>query len=58
MKVTTDLKAGAFLGNALSSLGQATDEMGNFFTQAGQQAQNLTNTVVDKATGVWNVLTS
>lgn len=58
MKVETDLKAGAFLSNALNSLGQATDEVGGFFSQAGQQAQSLTNAVVDKTVGVWNVLTS
>ncbi len=58
MKVETDLKAGAFLSNALNTLGQATDEVGNFFAQAGQQAESLTNTVVDKATGVWNALVS
>lgn len=58
MKVETNLKSGAFLQDAASSATQAAGEVGSFFSKAGEQAQSLSNSVVHKATGVWNALIS
>jgi hypothetical protein len=57
MKVETDLKAGAFLENAASTVNQAASEVGGFFSKAGQQAQSMTHGVSSKTTSVWNCLT-
>jgi hypothetical protein len=58
MKVETNLKSGAFLQDVAGATTQAASEVGSFFGKAGEQAQSLSNTVVHKATGVWNALLS
>ncbi len=58
MKVETNLKAGALLENAATAATQVANDVGGFFTKAGQQAQGLTSGVVNKTTNLWNCLTS
>ena len=58
MKVETDLRSGAFVQDAAQTVSQAADQVGSVFTNASQQASDLTNTVVTKATAVWNALVS
>lgn len=57
MKVETNLKAGDFMENAANTMTQAANEVGGFFTKAGQQAKSFTSGVVNKTTSVWNCLT-
>lgn len=58
MKVETNLKSGALLQDAANTAGQAAADVGNFFSKAGQQAQNITSATVNKVSSVWNCLTS
>jgi hypothetical protein len=56
MKVETDLKSGAFLQDAVNAVDQAAGQVGSFFSQASQEASNLTSTVMDKTSSVYNCL--
>jgi hypothetical protein len=58
MKVETDLRSGAFVQDAAQTVSQAADQVVSVFTNANQQAADLTDTIVNKATAVWNALVS
>jgi hypothetical protein len=58
MKVETDLKSGAFLQDAAKTVGDAANSAAGVVTNANQQAANLTNAMITKATAVWNALVS
>ena len=58
MKVETDLKSGAFLQDAAQTVGQTANSVATVFTNANQQAANLTNAIITKGTAVWNALVS
>lgn len=56
MKVETGLKSGALVQDAAAAANNAAGNVQNFFAQAGQQAENITSTVVNRASSVWNAL--
>ena len=56
MKVETDLKIGATLQEVAQTTGQTVAPVGAFFSKAGDQAQSLTSTVVNKLSSFWNCL--
>lgn len=58
MKVETGLKSGAFAQDAAQVVGDVANQVAGVFTNANQQAADLSNTIVNKATAVWNALVS
>jgi hypothetical protein len=57
MKVETGLIAGAVVQNAAEAASQTASNAQNFLAQATRQAQDITGTVMNKTTSVWNCLT-
>lgn len=49
MKVTTNLKSGSFLGDAMQSASDLSDQVGVFFSTAEKQAKGITTAVTDSA---------
>jgi len=57
MKVQTGLKAGA-LEDVVGTVTDTANQVATVFTNAGDQAADLTDKMVSKATAVWNALVS
>jgi hypothetical protein len=57
MKVETNLKAGGMLQDATYQAGNAVNQVSGFVSQANQQAENLTNSVVSTTKSLWNSVT-
>ncbi|MCC7129824.1 MAG: hypothetical protein IT297_05430 [Anaerolineae bacterium] len=58
MKVETGIKSGAFAQDAAQVVGDVAGQVADFITNANQQAADLSNTVINKSTAVWNALVS
>lgn len=58
MKVETDLKSGTFLQDTAQQVSQVAGQVGTLFTNANQQAADLTQGMVNKTTALWNALVS
>jgi hypothetical protein len=58
MKVETDLKSGSFLQDTAQQVSQVAGQVGTLFTNANQQAADLTQGMVNKSTALWNALVS
>ena len=58
MKVETDLKSGSFLQDTAQQVSQVAGKVGTLFTNANQQAADLTQGMVNKSTALWNALVS
>lgn len=58
MKVETDLKSGAFVQDAAKTVGDVANSVAAVFSNAIQQAADLTNATIAKSTAVWNALVS
>jgi hypothetical protein len=58
MKVETDLKSGTFLQETAQQVSQVAGQVGTFFTNANQEAADLTKGMVNKTTALWNALVS
>ena len=58
MKVETDLKSGSFLQDASQQVSQVAGQVATLFTNANQQAADLTKGIINKSTAVWNALVS
>ena len=58
MKVETDLKSGSFLQDTAQQVSQVAGQVGTLFTNANQQAADLTQGMVNKTTALWNALVS
>ena len=58
MKVETDLKSGSFLQDTFQQVSQVAGQVGTLFTNANQQAADLTQGMVNKTTALWNALVS
>jgi len=56
MKVETDLKSGSFLQDTAQQVSQVAGQVGTLFTNANQQAADLTQGMVNKSTALWNAL--
>jgi len=56
MNVQTGIKSGALLDTAASQLNAAASGVSNFVNQAGQEAEQVTSFVTNKATALWNAL--
>ncbi len=58
MKVETDLKSGSFLQDTAQQVSQVAGQVGTLFTNANQQAADLTQGMINKTTALWNALVS
>lgn len=58
MKVETDLRAGGVLDDAARQASETAGQVSSFLTEADQQAESLTTSVVNTATSFWNCLTN
>ena len=58
MKVNTDLKAGSALTDAAQEADQVIDKVSSYLANAGQQAQDVSANVTEKASSLWNCLYS
>jgi len=58
MKVETDLKSGAFLQDTAQQVSQVAGQVATLFTNANQQATDLTQGMIDKTTALWKALVS
>jgi hypothetical protein len=58
MKVQTDVRAGAVLEAATEQASAAANDVANFISTADQQATDLTTSLVNKATSIWNCVTA
>jgi len=58
MKVETGIKSGAFAQDAAQVVGDVAGQVADFITNANQQAADLSKTVINKSTAVWNALVS
>jgi hypothetical protein len=58
MKVETDLKSGSFLQDTAQQVSQVAGQVGTLFTNANQQAADLTQGMINKSTALWNALVS
>jgi hypothetical protein len=58
MKVETDLKSGSFLQDTAQQVSQTASQVGTLFTNANQQAADLTQGMINKTTALWNALVS
>ena len=58
MKVETDLKSGSFLQDTAQQVSQAAGQVATLFTNANQQAADLTQGMINKTTALWNALVS
>jgi hypothetical protein len=58
MKVETDLKSGSFLQDTAQQVSQVAGQVGTLFTNANQQAADLTKGMINKTTALWNALVS
>jgi hypothetical protein len=58
MKVETNLKSGSFLQDTAQQVSQVAGQVGTLFTNANQQAADLTQGMVNKANALWNALVS
>ena len=56
MKVETDLKAGSAITDAAQQADQIVEQISDFLTSAGYQAEDFTSTITNKATSLWNCL--
>jgi hypothetical protein len=57
MKVTTNLKSGNWMDDALSTASNLGDQASGFLYTAEQQAQGFTSTVANTANTLWQDLT-
>jgi hypothetical protein len=58
MKVETDLKSGSFLQDSAQQVSQVAGQVATLFTNANQQAADLTQGMIKKTEAVWNALVS
>jgi len=58
MKVETDLKSGSFLQDTAQQVSQVAGQVATLFTNANQQAADLTQGMIKKSTALWNALVS
>jgi hypothetical protein len=58
MKVETDLKSGTILQDTAQQVSQVAGQVGTLFTNANQQAADLTQGMINKTTALWNALVS
>ncbi len=58
MKVETDLKSGSFLQDATQQVSRAAGQVATLFTNANQQAADLTQGIINKSTALWKALVS
>ena len=57
MKVTTNIKSGSLLQDAMQSASNLSDQAGRFVATAEMQAENLTGAVSNSANNLWQGLT-
>jgi len=57
MKVNTNLKSGNLLEDALQATSNLGDQVGRFFSTAERQAEDLTSTVANTASALWQDFT-
>jgi len=58
MRVETDVRAGNIVNDAGAQVNKFGGQAADFVSNANQQAEGLTTTVVNKSTKLWNCLTS
>ena len=58
MKVETDLRAGNLLTDAAQGADRVMGQVSDYLANAGKQAEDLTSSVTNKATSLWNCLNS
>lgn len=58
MKVETDLKSGSFLQDTAQQVSQVAGQVATLFTNANQQAADLTQGMINKTNALWNALVS
>jgi hypothetical protein len=58
MKVETDLKSGSFLQDSAQQVSQVAGQVATLFTNANQQAADLTQGMINKTNALWNALVS
>jgi hypothetical protein len=58
MKVETDLKSGSLLQDTAQQVSQVAGQVATLFTNANQQAADLTQGMITKTTALWNALVS
>ncbi len=58
MKVETDLKSGSFLQDTAQQISQVAGQVATLFTNANQQATDLTQGMIKKTKALWNALVS
>ncbi len=58
MKVETDLKSGSLLQDTAQQVSQVAGQVATLFTNANQQAADLTQGMINKTTALWNALVS
>jgi hypothetical protein len=58
MKVETDIKSGSFLQDTAQQVSQVAGQVATLFTNANQQAADLTQGTIVKTTALWNALVS
>jgi hypothetical protein len=58
MKVETDLKSGSFLQDSAQQVSQVAGQVATLFTNANQQAADLTQGMIKKTEALWNALVS
>lgn len=57
MKVSTDLKAGALIGDAADAAAQVGSQVSDFMSAAQEQAQDVVGRAGDLFSGFWQGLT-
>jgi hypothetical protein len=58
MKVETDLKSGSFVQDTAQQVSQVAGQVATLFTNANQQAADLTQGMINKSTALWKALVS
>ncbi len=58
MKVETDLKSGSYLQDTAQQVSQVAGQVATLFTNANQQAADLTQGMINKTNALWNALVS
>jgi len=58
MKVETDLKSGSYLQDSAQQVSQVAGQVATLFTNANQQAADLTQGMINKTNALWNALVS
>ncbi len=58
MKVNTDIRAGNVVSDSVTQLKDFGGQASAFISNANQQAEKLTTTVVNKSTQLWNCLSN